>query len=188
MTTDVLNEEEAVAAEPAEEETVAVEPAEEEIDLRAELESLLAITSNKISRGDLTPCPACTILVDIKANDCPHCNSYIAPNNALMRESLRRINEIRAELDGEHAEVVERHRGASAPQGFWERFRHFFSGSEPVQEPPKSSIPQPDGPRILDSVSPGDALKVIEYDHPWYKIKTRDGRTGWIYSTLAMDR
>jgi hypothetical protein len=161
-----------------------VEQNDEEVPLREEAASLVELTKNKVNRDNLTPCPSCTILVHIKQNHCPHCNSNIAANNALMRESLRRLGEIQSELDGEHQDHVKGRPDESKKSTFGERFRHFFSGSEPEEEV-KPPVPDPKGPRILDTLAEGDQLKGLETCDPWYKVKTRDGKTGWVYSTLV---
>jgi hypothetical protein len=164
-----------------------VEETDEHAALRAEIDSLVELTKKKVNRDDLTPCPACTILVHIKTNQCPHCESNIAANNALLRESLRRIDEIRAELDGRHGKLVEKRREETVKPDKRGRFRRFFSGSQAGEGADAVARPE-DGPRILDNVAEGDQLRVLERDEPWYKVKTRDGRTGWVYSTLVEDR
>jgi hypothetical protein len=153
------------------------------VSLREEAASLVELTKNKVNRDNLTPCPACTILIHINENHCPHCNSNIAAENALMRESLRRLAEIQAKLDGQHEDYVKDRQNQSKKPTFGQRFKHFFSGEEtPVTVKPP--IPDPEGPRILDNIADGDQVKVLENCDPWYKIKTRDGKTGWVYSTL----
>ena len=61
--------------------------------------------------------------------------------------------------------------------------------SEPASEPEKP-VPgkiDDDAPRILSDVWEGDLLRVVEWHGDWCRIKTRDGKSGWIYSTLARD-
>jgi hypothetical protein len=151
--------------------------------LEDEAASLVELTKNKINRDNLTPCPSCYILVPIKANHCSHCNSNIAANNALMRESMKRLDEIRAELDGQHLRHVKNRRD-QAKTTLGERIRRLFSNTQ-TREDSDLAAPDPKGPRILDTISNGDQLKVLESDDPWYKVKTRDGRTGWVFSTLT---
>lgn len=155
-------------------------------DLKEELESLLEIIKKKVDRTNMTPCASCSILVPITSNECPHCNSNIAPHNALMRESLRRITEIRAELDGDHRKHLETQSRREANVGFFGRIKRFFSGSTP-QPVVRKQVRVTDGPRILDKISESDQLTVVEQDYPWYRIKTRDGREGWVYSTLKIE-
>jgi hypothetical protein len=162
---------------------VIVDENEERTALRDEASALLELTKNKIKRDQTTPCPGCNILVPIKANDCPHCESNIAAHNALMRESLRRLDEIRAELDDRHDKLLEDRRNEEARPAVRERLKRFFSGAEPV-DVPEVAARNTDGPRVLDTVSEGDQLKVLECDGSWLKVKTRDGRTGWVYSTF----
>jgi hypothetical protein len=166
---------------------------EEEIDelapMRDEIESLVELIKDKVDNDNLTPCPGCNILVEISANRCPHCDSNIAANNALMRESIRRLDEIRGELDGEHDVHVESRLDPSEKQSFGERIRRFFSGA-PVEEDLIETPPElkPDEPRLFDTIAVGDTVKVLEAADPWYKVKTRDGKTGWVYSTVLRDR
>lgn len=150
--------------------------------LKDEAASLVELTKNKINRGNLTPCPSCDILVPVKTNHCPHCNSNIAANNALMRESMKRLDEIRAELDGKHGKQV-KNRGDREKVTLGKRIRRLFSNTQ-KQEESGPTASDPKGPRILDTVADGDQLKVLECDDPWYKVRTRDGRTGWVFSTL----
>ncbi len=168
-------------------------PAEtEEIDelapMRDEIESLVELIKDKVNSDNLTPCPGCNIMVEISVNRCPHCDSNIAANNALVRESLRRLGEIRGELDGQHEVHVESLRDPSEKRSFGERFKQFFSGSpreEELDEPaPKTGLKEP---RIFDTIAVGDPIKVLEAADPWFKVKTREGKTGWVYSTILKD-
>ncbi len=156
----------------------------ENADLKAEVASLLEITKHKINKDNLTPCPACNVLVHVKLNKCPHCESFIAANNALMRESMRRLAEIQAELDREHLGCVERIRKESGKLSLGERIKSLFSPRR-IPESRAPEGPDPTGPRILDRTFEGGQLKVLELDGPWCKVSTRDGRTGWVYSTLT---
>ena len=170
----------------------AVESAtDDHAELRTEIDRRVELTKHKIDRNDHTPCPSCTILVHVQLNRCPHCESDIAAHNALMRESLRRIGEIQAELDGRHREQVERRDAESAKPPMGERIKRFFSGAgtgeESGAEGSISIESDASVPRILGDVSPGDQLKVLETDGPWFKVKTRAGKTGWVYSTLVKE-
>jgi hypothetical protein len=42
-----------------------------------------------------TPCPACTLLLDIQTNRCPHCNSDVSAHMALHRERARQLDQMR---------------------------------------------------------------------------------------------
>jgi len=168
-------------------------PAEtEEIDelapMREEIESLVELIKDKVNSDNLTPCPGCNIMVDIKANRCPHCDSNIAANNALVRESLRRLGEIRGELDGQHEVQVESRRDPSEKRSFGERIKQFFSGSPREEELEETAVVNgPKEPRLFDTIAVGDPIKVVEAADPWFKVKTRDGKTGWVYSTILKD-
>jgi len=180
MTIDVLDEA------PAAQEQV--EEVDERAALKAELAALVELTNKKVDRNDLTPCAGCTILVPITVNECPHCNSNIAANNALMRESLRRLAEIRGELDGEHERHAEDRHEEPEKVAFWSRIKRSFSGSGTPADGKSDPVTRDDsGPRFLDNVAEGDHLKVLEYDDPWFKVKTRDGCVGWVYSTLVKE-
>jgi hypothetical protein len=105
-----------------------------------------------------------------------------------MRESLRRLGEIRGELDGQHEVHVESRRDASEKRSFGERIKQFFSGSPREEEldgiAPEAGLKEP---RLFDTVAVGDPVKVLDAADPWYKVKTRDGKTGWVYSTILKD-
>jgi len=190
MTTDVQTEAPAVDEDAAAESEAPIAPEGiESPELRAEVASLVEMTKGKLKRDNQTPCPACTLLVDIKTNTCPHCDSFIAANNALMRESLRRLNEIRAQIDGRHQEHVDSLQTEPVKLPLGERIKRFFSGSRDEQPAePNVLVQDVAAPRLLRNMAEGDQLRVLEYDEPWYKVKTRDGQTGWVYSTLVRDR
>ena len=173
MTTDVPDETE-----------IATELLEEETDQAEELAILIEATAHKVDRDRQTPCSACGLPVKVKENQCPHCDSNIAPNNALMRESLRRIDEIRAAIDGTVSAQIDKHRSPELRRGIWARIKMAFSSSPPAYDPVSTRF-VPAGPRLLDTVSPTDTLTVLDCDGPWLKVKRRDGEVGWIYSTFS---
>jgi len=39
--------------------------------------------------------------------------------------------------------------------------------------------------RVLTTASQGDKLEVIDRQGAWYNVKTEDGQTGWVYSSLV---
>lgn len=164
-----------------------VEETDERVALKEEAETLLQLTKNKVNRDGTTPCPGCNILVSLRANHCPHCESNIAAHNALMRESIRRLDEIRAELDGRHGKLLKNRRDDAGGPTVGQRFKRLFSGKK-AEDPPPKALRDLSGPRLLDSVAKGDQLRVVECDGPWIKVKTRDSRVGWVYSTLLPDR
>ena len=177
MSTELIEEKE--VTEDIETSEVAETPAEP---LHEELSRLLSFKQKHVPSEGVTPCAACTTHVPVTTDNCPHCNSYIAPNNALVREALRRIDEINAELDGELDGVRSSDRGEPAT-GFWGKLKRFFSSDEAGDLTPEQPIE--DGPRFLDRVAEGDQLIVVSRHGSWYKVKTRDSRTGWLYSTFV---
>jgi hypothetical protein len=191
MTTDVESKvrvrDDAVTVEP---EAPAVAGAiDDQNKLLAEIDRLVELTMDKIDRDDQTPCPSCNIMVHVQLNQCPHCESNIAAENALMRESMRRLGEIRTELDGGHREHADRNDAKTARLPVLKRIKQFFTGPGP-EEKGQSNTVESDAlaPRILSDVSPGDQLKVLESDGPWFKVKTRQGKTGWVFSTLVREK
>ena len=246
--------------------------------LSAEANRLKEFKSQKVKKNNKTQCPACATLVHIDASLCPHCNTDIAANNALVRESLRRLDEINAQLG-----PVRRHTWTSRVtrlfwpatkkiQGFivdptrrddlrilipsllvffalvialratgntmlfWSvsivgavaaylllgrsRTRRFvtldfyrlalvvgtalimttamvrptsFSGgtarASVIVEPAVVNIRNSAtiDSRIVTTVRKGDKLEVIEREDLWYKVKTPDGKTGYVFSRLVKD-
>jgi len=41
--------------------------------------------------------------------------------------------------------------------------------------------------QIVATANDGDKLTVLERRGAWYKVKTSDGQTGWVYSSLVKD-
>ncbi len=41
--------------------------------------------------------------------------------------------------------------------------------------------------RVVTTANQGDKLKVIDRQGSWYNVKTKDGQTGWVYSSLVKD-
>jgi hypothetical protein len=64
------------------------------------LEELLEFARERVE-GDKTRCPGCNLFVPISARRCQHCESNIEANNALVRETLRHIDEIVRRLDND---------------------------------------------------------------------------------------
>lgn len=179
MTTMV--EKEPQVAAPADE----AESTNTEQERQAEIDELVEFKRKRVRDGNATPCPACNTLVEIHVNECPHCNSYIAPNNALVRESLRRLDELTAQLDGEHGDLLA-NKGKRPKRSLGERLKSLFTGPKPV-EPEAPQVFSPDDPRFLEYAREGDHLKVLEHAGAWLKVKARDGKTGWIYSTIVRE-
>jgi len=172
MTTEMLENTEIKEEAPA-----IAEPVETREQLEAQLEGLLRFRQEKIPAEGITLCPACMTHVQVSANECPNCDSNIAANNALVRESLRRLEEIEARLNGEHSR---QHRKSS----FWGRLKAVFS---PPEEEAAGAAATDAGPRFLDGVKEGDSIVVLEHLGPWCKVKTPDNRKGWIYSARSDD-
>ena len=94
--------------------------------LQWEASRLREFKKEKVKKNNQTPCPACATYVHINASKCPHCTSDIAANNALVRESLRRLEEITAQLEAMREQHIERIHGVPR-RPFRERFKGFFS-------------------------------------------------------------
>jgi hypothetical protein len=157
-----------------------VPTARQDPDRREEIDELLRI--KRVHRFDAgqVPCPSCTVVVDIKINRCPFCESDIAAETALARETTRRLRELSGELDAEHAARSQDEEPAR--RGFFARLKYLFEG-DPEPDPADAKV-DPHAKRLLGVVSPGDVLKVLEEDGPWLKIKTAAGAIGWVYSTV----
>lgn len=107
--------------------------------LQWEANRLMEFKKEKVKRNNQTPCPACATYVHINANKCPHCSSDIAANNALIRESLRRLTEITEQLEAIHDQHMERLHGAPRrPLG--ERLKSFFADRQ-TREDMKLVVP-----------------------------------------------
>lgn len=159
MTTDFEHEEAAEAtAVTVEEEPVAIE-------------ELLEFKRERV-HGDMTPCPACNLLVPINAKRCVHCESNIEANNALVRETLRHIEEISGQLDGE-GHALDR-----AWRSVKNRVKRVFGGQTTID----SLVPDGDTRRVLGGVEPGDSLSVVATVGAWALVRTEDGREGWVYA------
>jgi hypothetical protein len=135
---------------------------------RVAIEELIEFKKERV-KGDMTPCPSCTLLVHIAAKRCPHCGSDVTANNALVRETLRHIHEIAAQLDEEH-------RARTSLAG---RFKRLFG----VHPAPEASAIDAGVERVLENLSRGDALTVRSVDGAWLLVSTADGRRGWVYRT-----
>jgi len=147
-------------------------------DRHDEIDELLRIKKSRRINGDRVPCPACGVAVDIAINRCPFCESDIAAETALARETTRRLRELSGELDAQHAV-----RTAEPPKqrGFLERLKCVFTGDPEPVAPPKID---PHARRLLNLITVGDSLKVIDEDGSWLKVKTMAGDIGWVYSTV----
>lgn len=137
-----------------------------------DLEELLEFKRERV-QGDMTPCPGCNLLVPINAKRCVHCESNIEANNALVRETLRHIEEISGGLDGE-GHALDR-----AWRSMKNRIRRAFGARTDLG----SLVPEADGRRVLGGVEPGQSLTVVAVVGAWALVRTDDGEEGWVYST-----
>ncbi|HEU4365800.1 MAG TPA: SH3 domain-containing protein [Candidatus Krumholzibacteria bacterium] len=152
-------------------------------DRHDEIDELMRIKRTRRIEAGRVPCPSCTVPVEMTINRCPFCDSDIAAETALARETTRRLRELSGEFDAEHAARPEE----EGPQrrGFFQRLKYLFEGDpEPVAPP----TIDPHAKRLLSNVSPGDTLKVLDEDGPWLKVKTAGGDIGWVYSTVRKGR
>jgi hypothetical protein len=113
-------------------------------------------------------------------NRCPFCESDIAAETALARETTRRLRELSGQLDLEHAT---RTRETPKPRGFFERLKCLFEG-DPAPEPINTLASDPMAKRLLCNLAPGDAIRVIGEDGSWLQVKTPTSEIGWVYSTF----
>ncbi len=148
-------------------------------DRRDEIEELLRIKKSHRIDGSHVPCPSCAVPVEISINHCPFCDSDIAAETALARETTRRLRELSGEIDTEHAV---RTREKPKKRGFLARLKCLFEG-DPEPEPDILDV-DPHAKRLLNLMSPGDSIKVLEEDGSWLKVKTQAGDIGWVYSTV----
>ncbi len=148
-------------------------------DRREEIDELLRIKKAHKFDGNRVPCPCCAVVVETNLNRCPFCESDIAAETALARETTRRLRELSGELDAENARRV---RAEEAPKtrGFFARLKYLFEGDRAEEAPKIDSF----APRLLGNLAPGDAFKVLEEDGAWVKVKTQSGEVGWVYSTV----
>jgi len=149
-----------------------------------EIEELLRIKRERGIDSGRIPCPSCGLVIEITVNRCPFCESDIAAQAALARETTRRLKELSGEIESEHARRTEERPEA---RGFLERLKYLFAGDP---EPAPEEIPLIETPpkRLLSMVSPGDTLKVLAEDGAWLQVKTSAGVTGWVYSTVRRDQ
>lgn len=148
----------------------------------SEIDELMRIKQARRFDAKQVPCPCCNVMVEIAMNRCPFCESDIAPETALARETMRRLRELSGEIDAEHAK---RQKAEEAPKrrGFFERLKYLFEG-DPVVNPNDTKKIDPFAKRMLENQSPGDSIKVLAEDGPWMQVKTMGGEIGWVYCTI----
>jgi len=135
------------------------------------LEDLLAFMRERV-RGNMTRCPGCNLFVPISARRCRHCESDIAANNALVRETLRRIDEMTSRIDDE-GRAFDR-----AWRSMKNRIKRMFGGAATI----KGNVSEGDTKRALAGVHAGDQIIVVETHGAWTLVQTAEGRQGWVYS------
>lgn len=145
-----------------------------------EINELLRIKTQRRMAETKIPCPSCGVVVENTINRCPFCESDIAAEAALARETTRRLRELRGELDHEHAT---RTRETPKPRGFFARLKCLFEG-DPTPETTDTLRSDPLAKRLLGNLAPGDAIRVIGEDGPWLQVKTPTSEIGWVYSTF----
>jgi hypothetical protein len=155
-------------------------PARQAPDRGAEIDELMRIKQRHKLDGNRVPCPCCGVVVEFTINRCPFCDSDIAAETALARETTRRLRELSGELDAEHAA---RRDGEEAPKkrGFFARLKYLFAGDPDPVDAPKVD---PHAKRLLSNLAPGDSFKILAEDGPWIQVKTMGGEIGWVYSTV----
>ena len=146
----------------------------------AEIDELLRIKQNRRISDTKVPCPSCGVVVEHALNRCPFCESDIAAETALARETMRRLRELNGDLDLEHATRL---RETPKPRGFFARLKCLFAG-DPAPEPIATFKSDPTATRLLVHLAPGDAIRVIGEDGAWLQVKTPTSEIGWVYSTF----
>ena len=135
------------------------------------LEELLEFMRERV-HGDMTRCPGCNLLVPISARRCQHCENNIEANNALVRETLRHIDEIAGRLDDD-GRALDR-----AWRSIKNRIKRMFGRTAAI----KGIVSEDDTQRALTGVHAGDQITVIATHGAWALVRTTDGREGWVYS------
>ncbi|MEJ2719568.1 MAG: SH3 domain-containing protein [bacterium] len=136
----------------------------------AAVEELLEFTRERV-QGDMTRCPACNLFVPISARRCQHCESNIEANNALVRETLRRIDDTAHRLDDEGRALHRAWRSAK------NRIKRLFGRKSTIE----GIVPGNDAQRDTVDVQAGDQITVAETHGAWALVQTADGRHGWVY-------
>lgn len=153
-------------------------------DRRDEINELLRIKQSRKFDANRVPCPCCGVVVEVSLNRCPFCESDIAAETALARETTRRLRELTGELDAENARRKSDEEGP-VRRGFFERLKYLFEG-DPEPDPNALKV-DPHAKRLLSNLAPGDSFKILEEDGAWLKVKTLGGEIGWVYSTVKKD-
>ena len=136
-----------------------------------ELEELLEFRRERV-QGDMTRCPGCNLLVPISARRCQHCDNNIEANNALVRETLRLIDEMSGRLDDDGRNLDR------AWHSMKNRLRRKFGRPAVIREIDSED----DTPHVLTDIQAGEQITVVEIHGAWALVRTTDGREGWVYS------
>lgn len=151
------------------------ESAQETIDTieepHGEPEELLEFMRERV-HGGMTQCPGCNLLVPISAKRCHHCETNIEANNALVRETLRHIEELAGRLDND-GRALDR-----AWRSLKNRIKRMFGRTAPIE----GIVSEDDTQRVLTGIHAGDQITVVEIHGAWALVRTADGREGWVYS------
>jgi predicted RNA-binding Zn-ribbon protein involved in translation (DUF1610 family) len=146
----------------------------------AEINELLRVKQSRRMTETKVPCPSCGVVVEMTISRCPFCESDIAAETALARETTRRLRELTGALNLEHATRL---RVTPKPRGFFARLKCLFTG-DPAPEPINTFASDPTATRLLGHLAPGDAIRVIGEDGAWLQVKTPTSEIGWVYSTF----
>jgi hypothetical protein len=177
----ILDETEVTNLEPARAPGVTPSPATDADASRGEeINELLRIKNSRRMTDTKVPCPSCGVVVEMTINRCPFCESDIAAETALARETMRRLRLLSGALDLEHATRI---RETPKPRGFFARLKCLFQG-DPAPEPIDTLRSDPTATRLLGNLAAGDAIRVIGEDGAWLQVKTPTSEIGWVYSTF----
>lgn len=104
--------------------------------LQSEAKRLMEFKRQYVLEGERTPCPKCSALVNIRVTQCEQCNSDISDHTQLVRDALRKLNEITAELyELERKErEMESYQQEVAGGSLWDRLRSFFGEPKLLRE------------------------------------------------------
>jgi hypothetical protein len=87
-----------------------------------------------VRKNHLTPCSQCATPVNIQASKCPHCTSDIADHTRRVREELRRLRDVTAELYEIHKKEIELLQQEASETPVWERIRNFCGDPRLLQD------------------------------------------------------
>jgi len=135
------------------------------------LEELVEFVRERV-QGDTTRCPGGNLFVPISARRCQHCESNLEANNALVRETLRQIDEIAGRLDNE---------GRSVNRA-WCSIKNRIKRKLGRTAAMNGIAAENDAQHVLTGAQSGDQITVVATHGVWVRVRTADGREGWVYS------